>query len=180
MTSSNKNAFHITDPLWGNPPVTGGSSHKRPVMWGYEVAFDVSLKRLLNKKSSCRWFVTPWHTRLTRFAIFGCSEMIHFVHLTKVHFIGTALHWRHNGHNSVSNHQPHDCLFNRLFRRRSKETSKLRVTGLCAWNSPVPGEFPAQRPVTRKMFPFDDVIMMMEWINHMHSLRKTIETTRTK
>ena len=25
-----------------------------------------------------------------------------------------------------------------------KKTSKLRVTGLCAWNSPVTGEFPAQ------------------------------------
>ena len=44
--------------------------------------------------------------------------------------------------------------------RRSKKKSKLRVTGLCAWNSPVTGEFPAQRPVTRKMFPFDDVIMI--------------------
>ena len=29
--------------------------------------------------------------------------------------------------------------------RRSKKTSKLRVTGLCAGNSPVNGEFPAQR-----------------------------------
>ena len=29
-------------------------------------------------------------------------------------------------------------------RRRSKKTSKLRVTGLCAGNSPVTGEFPAQ------------------------------------
>ena len=28
------------------------------------------------------------------------------------------LHWRHNDHDSVSNHQPHDCLLNRLFRRR--------------------------------------------------------------
>ena len=27
---------------------------------------------------------------------------------------------------------------------RSKKTSKLRVTGLCAWNSPVTDEFPAQ------------------------------------
>ena len=35
-------------------------------------------------------------------------------------------------------------LFNRLFRRRSKKTSKLRVTGLCAGNSPGTGEFPAQ------------------------------------
>ena len=45
----------------------------------------------------------------------------------------------------VSNHQPHDCLLKRLFRRRSKETSKLCGTGLCVGNSPVTGEFPAQR-----------------------------------
>ena len=54
------------------------------------------------------------------------------------------LQWRHDRRDSVSNHQPHDCLLNRLFGRRSKKTSKLRVTGLCAGNSPVPGEFPAQ------------------------------------
>ena len=46
--------------------------------------------------------------------------------------------------NGVSNHQPHDSLLNRLFGRRSKKTSKLRVTGLWARNSPVTGEFPAQ------------------------------------
>ena len=55
-----------------------------------------------------------------------------------------VLLWRHNGRDSVSNHQPHDCLFNCLFRRRSKKTSKLRVTGLCVGNSPGTGEFPAQ------------------------------------
>ena len=33
---------------------------------------------------------------------------------------------------------------NRLFRRRSKKTSKLRVNGLCVGNSPGTGEFPAQ------------------------------------
>ena len=43
----------------------------------------------------------------------------------------TALRWRHNECDSVSNHQPHDCLLNRFFRRRSKKTSKFRVTGLC-------------------------------------------------
>ena len=56
----------------------------------------------------------------------------------------TTLRWRQNGRDSVSNHQPHDCLLNRLFRRRSKKTSKLRVTGLCAGNSPGTGKFPAQ------------------------------------
>ena len=73
--------------------------------------------------------------------------------------IDDALQWRYNGSDVVLNHQPHHCLLNRLFRCRSKKTSKLRVAGLCAGNSPVNGEFPAQRPVTQKMFPFDDVIM---------------------
>ena len=58
--------------------------------------------------------------------------------------------WRSDGSPSVSidgvsNHQPHHCLLNRLFRRRSEKTSKLRVTGLCEGNSPVISEFPAQR-----------------------------------
>ena len=70
-----------------------------------------------------------------------------------------ALQWRHNGHDNVSNHQPHDCLFNRLSRRRSKKTSKLRVTGLCAGNSPGTGEFPDQMASYAKKFPFDDVII---------------------
>ena len=71
-----------------------------------------------------------------------------------------TLHWRHNEHDGVSNHQPHGCLLNRLFRRRSKKTSKLRVTGLCVGNSPGPVNSPHKGPVTRKMFPFDDVIMI--------------------
>ena len=48
------------------------------------------------------------------------------------------------GRDGVSNHQPHDCLINRLFRHRSKKTPKLRVIGLCVGNSPGTGEFPAQ------------------------------------
>ena len=79
---------------------------------------------------------------------------------------GTTLQWRHNESDGVSNLRCLDCLLNPLFRRRSKKTSKLRVTGLCEGNPPVTGEvpavigeFPAQKPVTRNMFPFDDVIM---------------------
>ena len=37
------------------------------------------------------------------------------------------------------------CLLSRLFRHRSRKTSKLRVTGFCEGNSPVTSEFPAQR-----------------------------------
>ena len=93
----------------------------------------------------------------------------------KAHTLGT-LQWRHNGRNSVSNHQPHDCLFNRLFRRRSKKNqssaSLTFVRGIHRGtvNSPTNGlnlhrlisatfAWRLKWPVTRKMFPFDDVIM---------------------
>ena len=58
---------------------------------------------------------------------------------------GDPLQRRHNERDGVSNHRRFDCLLNRLSRRRSKKTPKLRVTGLCEGNSPVNGEFPAQR-----------------------------------
>ena len=57
---------------------------------------------------------------------------------------GTLL-WHHNERDGVSNHRGLCCLLNGLFRGRSKKTSKLRVTGLWEGNSPVTGEFPAQR-----------------------------------
>ena len=75
-----------------------------------------------------------------------------------------SLRWRHNDQDGVSNHQPHGCLLNRLFRRRSNKTSKLRVTGLCVGNSPGPVNSPHKGPVTRKMFPFDDVIMATVYV----------------
>ena len=45
-------------------------------------------------------------------------------------------------------------------KRRSKKASKLRVTGICKGNSPVTGEFPAQKASNVEKFPFDDVIMI--------------------
>ena len=80
-----------------------------------------------------------------------------------------SLQWCHNDHNRVSNHLPHGCLLNRLFRRRSKKTSKLHVTGLCVGNSPGPVNSPHKGPVTQKMFPFDDVIMFDENFNEVCS-----------
>ena len=47
---------------------------------------------------------------------------------------------------------PQHCLLNRSFRRRSKKTSTLRVTGLCVENSPGPVNSPHKGPVTRKCF----------------------------
>ena len=56
----------------------------------------------------------------------------------------SSLLWRRNGRDGVSNYQPHHCLLKRSFRCRSEKTPKLHVTGLCAENSPVTSELPAQ------------------------------------
>ena len=68
----------------------------------------------------------------------GCT--VYTVYRTQM-----TLQWRHKEHDGVSSHQRLDCLLNRLYRRRSKKPSKLRVTGLCEGNSPVTGEFSVQR-----------------------------------
>ena len=70
------------------------------------------------------------------------------------------LRWRHNEQDIVSNHQPHHCLLNRLFRRRSKKTSKLRVTGLCVGNSPGPVNSPHKAQLRGKCFH----LMTSSWL----------------
>ena len=69
-----------------------------------------------------------------------------------MYYTYVPLPWRHNWRNGISNHQPHHCLLNRPFRRRSKKTLKLGVTGLCVGNSSVTGEFPAQMASNAEIF----------------------------
>ena len=70
-----------------------------------------------------------------------------------------TLPWRHNEHDSVSNHQPRECLLIRLIgadqRKHQSSASLAFVWGI--HRRPV--NSPHKGPVTRKMFPFDDVIM---------------------
>ena len=81
-------------------------------------------------------------------------------HEIKVNFLPKPLQWRHDGPDDVSNHQSYPCLLNRSFRRKSRKTSKLRVTGhLCREFTGDRVNSPHKWPVTRKMFPFDDVIL---------------------
>ena len=70
------------------------------------------------------------------------------------YLIKSTLQWRQNERDGVSNHLLLHCLLNRLFKHRTKKVSKLCVTGRYPASSPYNG------PVTRKMFPFDEVIMI--------------------
>ena len=75
-----------------------------------------------------------------------------------------ALQWRHDEPDGVSNHQPHDCLLNRLLRSRSKKTSKFRVTGICKGNLPVTDEFPAQMASNAEK-------VSIRWRHHVNNKR---------
>ena len=159
----------------------------RRVLWRFDISFVVDMNYLLNKQLSYRGLKTPWdscnviYTQLTFWChccVFICGFELNYMQLPHCikevawfHNAGeeetlknyaNSLQWRHNGRDGVSNHQAHHCSLNRLFRRRSEKTSKLRVTGLCAGNSPATGEFPAQRARNADMFPFDDVILWQE------------------
>ena len=105
--------------------------------------------------------IAVWHS-------INSAEAMLFDAVIESLYIGTyinigydSLQLRHNGRDSVSNHQPHHCLLNRLFRRRSNKTSKLRVTGLCEGNSPGTDEFPAQRASNVEN-------AFIWWLNHVN------------
>ena len=115
----------------------------------------------------------PWLWKIFLWSVMICyqCEQSTMILLAGARLTGIAitLQWRHNERDDVSNHRRFDCLFNRLFRGRSKKSSKLRVTGLRGGNTLVARAFPTQRPVTRQMFPLDDSLIMGALVNnHIH------------
>ena len=97
-----------------------------------------------NKNARIQFNSCKWCSRLVviRVGVYCLHLWVQYVCICLDY---NSLHWRQNGRDGVSNHQPQDCLLSRLFRRRPKKASKHRVTGLCEGNSPKTGELPAQR-----------------------------------
>ena len=76
----------------------------------------------------------------------------------------SALQWRHNEHDGVSNHQPHDCLLNRADQRKHQSSASTAfVSGI--HRGPV--NSPHKWPVTREVFPFDDIIRITKSIRYV-------------
>ena len=94
-------------------------------------------------KISANFYISPPHLPHPQFYPRKCCKFRYTSWLTPKNCISIDLRGA-QVNNGVSSHQPHHCLLNRLFRRRSKKTLNLRVTGLCEGHSPVTGEFPAQ------------------------------------
>ena len=107
------------------------------------VALDIIRSR---KRKASTWghkLASVWPAGLCQRELVSSSRVVDFRKYGTMRNLQT-LQWRHNGRDRISHHQPHDCLLNRFFRRRSKKTSKRRATGFCAGNSPETGQFPAQ------------------------------------
>ena len=84
-----------------------------------------------------------------------------------------SLSRRHNERDCISNHQCLERLLNCSFRRRSKNTSKLRVTGICEGKPLVTSGFPSQMASSAEKVPFDDIIMCNKIYNTVIYENKT-------
>ena len=150
MTSSKGNIFRVTSPLCGEfTRLWWISPQQRPVVMLSLICAWIN--GWVNNREAGELRRHRAHYDVTIMTALGRQG--HTIDIL-CQFLRPLL-WRHNERDSVSNHQRLYCLLKRLFRRRSK----LRFTGLCAGNSPRPVNSPHKRPVTRKMLPFDDVIM---------------------
>ena len=133
----------------GNSPVPGEFPAQRPVTRSFDVFFDLRPNKWLSKHWWGWWFETPWcplwrHCNVRQGHAFpvGVWENSTKWNLSGLACTSISLRWRHNGHGSVSNHQPQDCLLNCLFGRRSKY-----IKAPCHW--PLCGEFTGDRWIPR-------------------------------
>ena len=123
--------------------------------WYQERRFDISICSFL-KNVVC--FIGGHFCDYHSGVMLHASSLMRFAYGSNSTGYVLPLQWRHNERDGVSNHEPHGRLIKRLFRRRSRKASKLRVTGFCEGNSPVTGGFPAQK--------FSDVKNVSIWWRH--------------
>ena len=102
-----------------------------------------------------------WPTKLV---IYDCNDLLSLLFVTIVSIrlgeaVVEALRWRHNRRNGVSNHQPrhvYSTVYSGADERKHQSSASLAIV---RWIHRGPVNSPHKWPVTRKMFPFDDVIM---------------------
>ena len=133
-------------------------SHCSPVnsphkdQWGVAmVFFYMRLNKLMSKQSIRRWSETP-----SRSLWRHCHEVLHW---TPPHSVT-----EHSLLQCKDNHTRTTCLMDcQLPWWRHQMETFSALLAICAGNSPVPGEFPTQRPVTRS---FDVYFDLNSWVNN--------------
>ena len=97
---------------------------------------DYALNYLFSNKKVSQFLPELLNEIFTMVTNLHVSTPTNMINPSKSHPIMHLLQWRHYERDSVSNHQPHECLLNRLFRVHMKENII----------APVTSEFPSQWP----------------------------------
>ena len=174
MTSSNGNIFRVTGHLCGNSLVPGEFLAQGPVTRSFDVFFDLRPNKRLSKQSSGRWYETlpcplwrhrndEWHLRLSQLQAVMPPVM---TKLAFWQFLFSVNRLNHYGDviMSVMTSQitsltiVYSTVYSGADQRKHQSSASLAfVRGIHRW----PVNSPHKWPVTRKMFPFDDVIMLL-------------------
>ena len=113
--------------------------------WQFRIFTKLSLLAALIWLPFVKTMIWYYNFRCRQWATVGQNGYIFFISVSNYSIARShsrpSLPWHYNERNGVSNRQPHGCLLNRFI----QWASKLHVTDLCEGNSPVTGEFPAQR-----------------------------------
>ena len=162
----------------GNSPVIGEFLAQRPVARSFDIFFDLCLHKCLSKQSWGWWFETPsrplWRHSNVPWCHQTCVRVSVRCHWAREYIddtvsshvaygVANAITINHNGRDNVSIPQPHECLLNRTVysdadqrKHQSSASLTLVVRGIHRGTVNSPHKW----PVTWKMFPFDDVIMI--------------------
>ena len=127
MTSSNGDIFFVTGLLWGNPSVPGWFPYQRPATLSFDV-FIMCARRNGWANSLDDSALRHRSSHVTVMWTKGLGSLDIFMHLCLRY-----TWWRHQ-----------------------METFSASLA-ICVGNSPIPGEFPAQRSVTRSFDVFFDL-----------------------
>ena len=153
--------IYIVSSVWWQPrgePLINLLGPLISVKWGIAVLRDRVWGCFATLTELLKWVFVTSHFREYKQYTTSCGVVCFWNQMTAPH---QPLRWRHNEHDGVSNHQPHDCLLNVCLgedqRKHQSSESLAFVRGIHRWlvNSPHKG------PVTRKMFSFNDVTTTM-------------------
>ena len=182
MTSWNGNIFRVTGPLCGNSPVTGEFPAQRPVTRSFDIFFDLRRNQPLSKQWRRRWFETPSRSLWPHCNGLIYCRLLLFVGgwycfdrsscrgrwLNTPHLMSSQ-QWpeRRKGRRLVTvqcnpvitrsfSFKIYENVYLSADKRKHQSSASLSfVRGIHRW----PVNSPHKRPVIRKMFPFDDVIV---------------------
>ena len=188
MTSSNGNIFRVTGLLWGESTGHRWIPSQRSVTRSFDIFFDLHLNKRLSKQSRCRWFETlsrsSWyHWNVWRYFDFKLNSTTNLIPCVKWL---TSQHWVRfwpGAYSTISISDKYttvrydnavimgtmasqitslmivySIVYSGADKRKHQSSASLAfVRGIHRW----PVNSPHKWPVTRKMFPFDDVIMQI-------------------